>query len=231
MFLKSSQLLIRILSSYTLAVICLSLIFILTWLSTLEQPDKGLYLVQQRYYSAESWFVSPDLDFIPKVKGNSICPPLPSAYLVSCVLTVNLIIGGLIRIKKNRKKWGVILSHFSMVGLLIAGFVSHHYSREGIMLVFEGDVSNYAQSYTEYSIEIAKYENGIKQPPFVIPSKKLMTMSEDDILTVTLPLLDLKLNISEWIPHSSVSHTSIQKEPHPSQKHHCNFTQHYKRSI
>jgi len=213
MVLKFSQFLIRFLSGYTLAVICLSLIFILTWLSTLEQPEKGLYLVQQRYYNADSWFVIPDLDFIPKVKGNSICPPLPSAYLVSSILTINLILGGLIRIKKNRKKWGVILSHFSMIGLLVSGFVSHHYSREGMMLVFEGDITNHAQSYTDYSIEIAEYKNGIKQPPFVIPSEKLMTMSEGKTLTVSFPALNIEANITNWLPHSSASQLSLQGPP------------------
>lgn len=210
MVLKFSKFLVRVLSSYALAVICLSLIFILTWLSTLEQPDKGLYLVQQRYFSAESWFVSPELDFIPKVNGNSICPPLPSAYLISIILTINLVIGGLIRIKKNKKKWGVILSHFSMVGLLFSGFISHHYSREGMMLIYQGDISNYAQSYTDYTIEIAIYHNGLKEPPYVIPSKSLMGLSSNQTLKAKIPSLNLQMDISKWMPHSSISHPSAQ---------------------
>ncbi len=195
---------IRFLSGYWLAVVCLSLLFILTWLSTLEQPEKGLYVVQQRYYSADSWFVSPDLDFIPKIKGNSICPPLPSAYLISIILFINLTLGGLIRIKKNWKRLGIILSHFSIVGLLVAGFVSHHYSKEGIMMVHQGDKSDYAQSYTEFSIEVAKYKNGVKQAPYVIPSHELMNLQKEDVLTVNIAPLDLQLKVSDWLPNAEL---------------------------
>jgi len=205
----------QFLSGYTLAVLCLVMLFVLTWLSTLEQPEKGLYIVQQRYYSASSWFVSPDLDFIPKIRGNSICPPIPSAYLVSVVLFVNLTLGGLIRIRKNWKKWGVILSHFSMVGLLVAGFVSHHYSREGLMLVYEGDQSDYAQSYTEFTIEVAKYKDGVKQAPYVIPSTSLMDMHREGELSAEIPPLGITLEISNWISNAELFASSNTSEiPH-----------------
>ena len=208
------QVVFHFLAGYKLAVVCLSLLFILTWLSTLEQPEKGLYLVQQRYYSADSWFVSPDLDFIPKIKGNSICPPLPSAYLVSIVLFINLTVGGLIRIRKDWKRWGVILAHFSMVGLLVAGFVAHHYSREGLMMIYEGETSDYAQSYTEYSIEVASYKNGVKQAPYVIPASELMNLEKDDSLTAYIEPLDLTINVTDWLPNADLFASNKENVPH-----------------
>lgn len=212
---KKTHPVIRFLAGYSLAVICLALLFLLTWLSTLEQPEKGLYVVQQRYYSAHSWFVSPDLDFIPKIKGNSICPPLPSAYLVSMVLFVNLTLGGIIRIRKNWRRWGVILAHFSMVGLLISGFVAHHYSKEGIMMVFEGDQSDYAQSYTEFTIEVAKYKDGVKQAPYVISSNELMSLEKDSILHADIPPLNLSLTITDWLPNAQLFPSeNLSKMPH-----------------
>jgi len=187
----------RFLAGYKLAVACLSLLFILTWLSTLEQPEKGLYLVQQRYYSADSWFVSPDLDFIPKIKGNSICPPLPSAYLVSIVLFINLTLGGLIRIRKDWKRWGVILAHFSMVGLLVAGFVAHHYSREGLMMIYEGETSDYAQSYTEY-INVTDwlpnadlFASNKENVPHVVKAKELNPIAEANQVACKISLSGL----------------------------------------
>jgi len=209
------QILFRFLAGYKLAVVCLSLLFILTWLSTLEQPEKGLYVVQQRYYSADSWFVSPELDFIPKIKGNSICPPLPSAYLVSIILFINLTLGGLIRIRKDWKRFGVILAHFSMVGLLVAGFVAHHYSKEGIMMLHQGDTSDYAQSYTEFSIEIAKYKDGVKQAPYVIPSSELMSLDKEDSLTAFIEPLDLNIVVTDWLPNAElIPSNNPEKIPH-----------------
>ena len=137
--------LFKFLSGFGVATTCLLLLFVLTWFSTLEQPEKGLYEVQKRYYDAGAWFVMPDLPALPKINGKPIGIPLPGAYLVSAVLFVNLFLGGIIRIRKGWKYAGVIIAHFSMISLLAAGFVSHHFSKEGIMSIYEDDISDYAQ--------------------------------------------------------------------------------------
>ena len=168
--------LFRFFSGYGLAVTCLLLLLILTWLSTLEQPAKGLYEVQKRYYDAEAWFVLPELDWMPKINGKPVSVPLPGAYLVSAVLFVNLFLGGIIRIRKGWRNIGVVISHFSMVSLLIAGFVSHHYSKEGIMAVYQGDTSDFAQSYTEYTIEVAEIIEGEKTRPYVLTAEYLKSL-------------------------------------------------------
>jgi len=72
------------------------------------------------------------------------------------------------------------------------------------MLVFEGDTSDFAQSYTEYSIEVARYENGVKQAPFVIPAKELMGLSKEEELSVSIPSLELNLTVSNWLANSEL---------------------------
>ena len=173
--------LFRFFSGFGLAVTCLLLLLILTWLSTLEQPAKGLYEVQKRYYDAEAWYVVPELDWLPKINGKPVSLPLPGAYLVSAVLFVNLFLGGILRIRKGWKNIGVIISHFSMISLLIAGFVSHHYSKEGIMAVFQGETSDFAQSYTEYTIEVAEIVDGEKEKPYVLPVEHLKSLGRRSI--------------------------------------------------
>ena len=195
--------LFRFFSGYGLAVTCLLLLLILTWLSTLEQPAKGLYEVQKRYYDAEAWFVLPELDWMPKINGKPVSVPLPGAYLVSAVLFVNLFLGGIIRIRKGWRNIGVVISHFSMVSLLIAGFVSHHYSKEGIMAVYQGDTSDFAQSYTEYTIEVAEIIDGEKTRPYVLPAEYLKSLSADQNRTFQLPELGLDLEVSGWMRNSA----------------------------
>ena len=211
---KSSVLvrLFRFFSGYGLAVTCLTLLLILTWLSTLEQPAKGLYEVQKRYYDAEAWYVIPDVPFLtipdkpwlPLIGGKKIVIPLPGAYLVSAVLFVNLFLGGLIRIRKGWRNFGVIIAHFSMVSLLVAGFVSHHYSKEGIMFILQGAQSDYAQSYTDYTIEVAEIVNGEKTKPYVIPSEPLLDLDRDETLKVELPELPFDLEVTDWHRNSVV---------------------------
>lgn len=195
--------LFRFFSGFGLAVTCLLLLLILTWLSTLEQPSKGLYEVQKRYYDAEAWYVVPELDWLPKINGKPVSLPLPGAYLVSAVLFVNLFLGGIIRIRKGWRNIGVVISHFSMVSLLIAGFVSHHYSKEGIMAVYQGDISDFAQSYTEYTIEVAEIVNGEKTRPYVLPTKHLKSLGADQSRVFEIPELNLDLNVSSWMRNSA----------------------------
>jgi len=195
--------LFRFFSGYGLAVACLLLLLVLTWLSTLEQPAKGLYEVQKRYYDAEAWFVIPDLDWIPKINGKPLFIPLPGAYLVSAILFVNLFLGGIIRIRKGWKNIGVVIAHFSMVSLLIAGFVSHHYSKEGIMAVYQGDISDYAQSYTEYTIEVAEIVDGDTTKPYVIPAEHLGSLAADQSRIFKILDLALDLRVSGWMRNSA----------------------------
>ena len=195
--------LFRFFSGFGLAVTCLLLLLILTWLSTLEQPAKGLYEVQKRYYDAEAWYVVPELDWLPKINGKPVSLPLPGAYLVSAVLFVNLSLGGILRIRKGWKNIGVIISHFSMISLLIAGFVSHHYSKEGIMAVYQGDTSDFAQSYTEYTIEVAEIVNGEKEKPYVLPTEHLKNLGADQSRVFEIPELGIELNVSGWMRNSA----------------------------
>lgn len=195
------------LSGYGLAVMCLLLLLLLTWLSTLEQSVKGLYEVQKRYYDAEAWFVIPDLThypWMPEVNGKPLFIPLPGAYLVSAVLFVNLLLGGIVRIRKGLRNIGVIIAHFSMVSLLVAGFVSHHYSKEGIMFILQGDTSDYAQSYTEYTIEVSEIVNGERTEPFVVGAEYLKPLDWDETLDVEFSELPFDIRVSHWMRNSAV---------------------------
>ncbi|BDS06330.1 hypothetical protein NT6N_13700 [Oceaniferula spumae] len=194
----------RFLSGYGLAVTCLLLLLVLTWLSTLEQPFKGLYEVQKRYYDAEAWYVVPDLPWIPQINGKPLFIPLPGAYLVSAVLFVNLFLGGIVRIRKGWKNIGVIISHFSMISLLFAGFVSHKYSKEGIMFVMKGDTSDYAQSYYDYTIEVCEIVDGKRTKPHVVKAEYLKTLESDQTRRVEFPNLPFDIDVTDWMRNSVV---------------------------
>ena len=172
---------------------------------------KGLYEVQKRYYDAEAWYVIPDLPFLylpenlPLIGGQRLIIPLPGAYVVSAVLFINLFLGGLIRIRKGWKYSGVIIAHFSMVSLLVAGFVAHHYSKEGIMFVLQGEKSDFARSYTEYTIEIFEIREGVMGKPYVVPAEPLNVMDPDDKMMVELPELPFDIEVTGWLENCQIS--------------------------
>ena len=71
-----------VLSSYVLSVAVLLLLFLLTFLGTIEQVNEGLFEVQKKYF--ESIFLLQWVGPVPV--------PLPGVYLLLVVLTVNLVV-------------------------------------------------------------------------------------------------------------------------------------------
>ena len=132
-------------AGFEVAIICLLMLFAATFWDP-EQTQVGLYLTLQKYFDMEALFV------IPELHGKIIPLPIPGTFWVSAVLVVNMTLGGLIRARKGWKTAGVLIAHFSMIFLLVAGGVSQ-ISKE-VMHVYQGDRSDYARSYTEPTIEI-----------------------------------------------------------------------------
>ena len=141
---------IQFLAGFKFASILLLLLALLTFFGTLEQVDYGLHLTIHKYFTWKNFIVRPDLDINGKVVP---IPPLPGAYWVSALLFINMLLGGIIKLRKNWKKAGIFLSHLGILLLLLGGFVTHHYSRRGNMALYEGETSNVAQAYHDHVIE------------------------------------------------------------------------------
>lgn len=177
------QKIFRVLAGFEIAVTCLILLFLLTFFSTLEQQWIGLYATIKKYFDYQSFFV------IPRNSHDKVIfLPLPGAYWVMAVLTVNMILGGLIRARKGWKTFGVLVSHFAIIFMMIAGAVSSLSKVEGTMVVTEGEKSDYAQKYNKPSIEVAKFdESGMRKEPLIIPSASLVPLRPADTLTANFP--------------------------------------------
>ena len=91
------------LGSYWLALAMLVNLFLLTWLGTLDQVNKGIYRVQQEYF--ESWWVVTEA---PIWAGVEIPLVLLGGMPTMSLLTIGLVFGGLVRIRKTRRTIGVI---------------------------------------------------------------------------------------------------------------------------
>jgi hypothetical protein len=109
-------------SSLGLATILLLLLGILTWFATLEQVEHGLFATLNKYFDWKQPFLVPDLESL-RINDKLVPIPLPGGYWLCALLLVNLILGGVIRIRKGRKQIGVIIAHFGIIYMLIAGAV------------------------------------------------------------------------------------------------------------
>ncbi len=176
--------LFRFLRSFGLATTVLTLLLLVTFLGTIEQVEHGLYESQKKYF--ESFFV-PSIDVacclramhIP-YQGSFDLPIyiLPGGYLLMVVLGVNILLGGIVRLKKEAvwlaklplrlitgrfselspapRAVGVLIAHLSIVFMLFAGLVSLYFKNDGAMSLREGQTSDEFQSFHNSVIEIER---------------------------------------------------------------------------
>lgn len=138
--------LLRIFSSLGLSAVLLLLLGLLTWLGTLEQVHAGLFEVQKRYFES--------FGLIHRVGAVPI--PLPGGQLVLWTLFANLLVGGMLRLRRGKATIGVLIVHVGIALMLAAGFVKLRYSEEGHTTLFEGQRASTFQSYYRWEIAVVE---------------------------------------------------------------------------
>lgn len=135
---------LRGVSSLALSCTLLVLLGLLTWLGTLEQTRSGLYEVQRKYFES---FV-----LVHEFEGLQL--PLPGANLVMSALFVNLLAGGILRLRRDASTAGILVAHLGIVVLLVSSFVKLHHSTEGHVTLFEGQRAAHYQSYYRHELAV-----------------------------------------------------------------------------
>ncbi len=120
------------------AYACIWLIVLLV-VGTLAQRSIGLYLAQQRYFSA--WFAM----FGPV--------PLPGGRLTMAVVFISLSAYLLQRKTWSWRRTGLLISHIGALLLLVGGFVTAYFSSEGLMMIREGEATNFVSD--DHAMELA----------------------------------------------------------------------------
>tara|TARA_R110002072_G_scaffold46591_1_gene128807 strand:- start:56243 stop:57673 length:1431 start_codon:yes stop_codon:yes gene_type:complete len=200
-------------SSMKLAVVLLVVLGLLTWLGTLAQIDGGLWATQKEYF--ESWGLIAELPLswwgseIPSAKDQWVIKiPLPGAYPVMLLLFLNLLVGGMVRLKWRAKNAGVLITHIGIALLLVAGFVKMEYSYSGGLALYETPTSGpevanrqYESStfvsFHDYELALIK-DAGDTVEERVIPESKLLG-AIDDTVTLTGEGLPFELQLHHYL--------------------------------
>ncbi|MCX5769756.1 MAG: cytochrome c biogenesis protein ResB [Candidatus Hydrogenedentes bacterium] len=143
----------RILSSYELSCVLFLLLFVLTLLGTLYQVEHGLYQAQQKYF-ASFFLIHWLLGVLPI--------PLPGGYLVMGLTFVNLLLGGVVRVRKDWRRLGILLGHVGILMLLAGAFISYQYAQSGSVTLYEGESAGEFSSERDW--EIGVREAGGSEP-------------------------------------------------------------------
>jgi len=157
---------VRFLGSFGLAAALLLCLLALTYLGTMAQATDGLWLAQKRYF--ESWWVIDSLWGIPLV--------LPGGLACMGLLAINLLVGGMLRIRWSTRTAGVLVIHVGIAIMLLAGLVKFELSDEGHLTLYEGQESDEYVSYQRWEVAIWKAAERFQVEEHLIGNEDLRSL-------------------------------------------------------
>ena len=214
----------RLLSGFGLATTLLVILMVETWLATMEQVDAGLHMTLQKYFHFSNWYVRPDAGVFSEKLAGKLLPPLPGGYLVCALLVLNLTLGGIIRMRKGWKTAGVLMSHFGIIFMIVAGGVAQLKEERGVMMLSEKEndafphVADYAEAFTETVVEITEVKDGKPVGPVrFVKDAYYLDLEGEETRTVRLPALPFDLELQAYVqnarPMSTASMAPQRGEP------------------
>ena len=178
-------------ASFGLAVAIFILMFLLILFGTFYQIDHGIYEAQNKYFY--SLFLVHQL--------GPIAIPLPGGYLLMSVLGINLICGGLIRLKNRLRRPGILITHIGVLVLLLSAAVTYHFSDRGSMALFPGEKSDVFESFYEWNIEIGKPASGATLR--LIPDSQLKDLGAGESRTFYAEGLPIEVAVSNYMRNAT----------------------------
>jgi hypothetical protein len=159
---------VRFIGSYGLACVILLFLLLVVLLGTLEQMHKSLYDVQQEYFESACFWVH-----LP----GGISLPLPGGALLLGALFVNLVVGGVLRMRLGWRRIGILIAHLGIVLLLVGSAIESARSDKGYMALREGESGDTFYSHNDWEV-VLREEPGPRAREYVIPYADLQRASD-----------------------------------------------------
>lgn len=188
---------VKIFQSYWLATGTLFLMTLITLFGTYYQVDYGLKAAEDKYF--HSLFLVHQLDL-----GKGTLPlPLPGGLLLMSLLTVNLIVGAIIKVKKRSAGIGMLIAHGGMIMLLLGSLLTHAVAVDGNMALFEGESADKFQSYHEWQLEVIPVnDDGTAETAWVIPDDEFEHLDPDESRTFSNAEIPFSISLTGYRKNS-----------------------------
>jgi hypothetical protein len=199
---------LRFFASFGLAMFCLGGLFVITLLGTLAQADIGLKPAIDKYFS--SWA------FVQDVIG-PLRIALPGGYLLMSLLAANLVVGGFLRMRKDRRRLGVLLTHVGIAMLLVGGAVESLFKQDTNIALVEGESKSEAQAYFDWEFAVLERlpENGADRVrEWVVPAERLSAQGRSGSLRIERPEWSFAVIAESWLPNATPSRVAGVGGPH-----------------
>ncbi len=172
---------IRFCSSLKINVICLLLLYVLTFWGTVAQVNEGLYQSQHRFFES---FVFLAFGFLP----------FPGGQLVMWILFINLICVALTRFLFQWRNIGILVIHFGLLLFFISGYVTLQGAKESFVQLKEGQATNLSTSYHDW--EIAIWDDIPQSDPLKIDRDVISIDFNQLKAGLVVPVAPLNFNLS-----------------------------------
>ncbi len=184
---------VRFLGSFELAFVLLILLGVLTFVGTLEQQHMSLYDVQAKYFESAVlvyWL------------GDTVPIPMLGAYLLLTIFSVNILVGGILRLRKGKATYGILVAHIGIVTLLMGSFVEFQLSRKGMMRIHEGETGSSFHSTQAWETAVRMVNRDGTSREYVIPEKHFDGLADGGSTTYSHPDLPFKLVLTGYAHNS-----------------------------
>ena len=177
-------------TSLRLTVACLCFGLVLVFIGTLAQVDEGLYNAQVRYFKAFFVWWGP-------AGASWTMPVFPAGYLVGTLLLVNLLSAHAKRFKWEKKRTGIIMTHFGVILLLLGQLLTDVLSRESAMRLSEGETKSYSEDF--HRNELVLIDQSGADGDEVISIPETLVAQRGELRHEKLPFT---LRVKEYWPNS-----------------------------
>ncbi len=171
---KVLKLTVDFLASYGFACVIFLFMLLITFLGTIEQTSQGLFEVQRKYFDS-LFTVYWAFDRIPV--------PLPGVYLLLVLFCINLVLGGIIRMRKGKNTFGNLIIHGGMVLMILGGGIKYWFAVDGHMTLAENDTRNEFESYYLWEITLTPLDGAGATTAYVIPDEDFASLKPDQSVT------------------------------------------------
>src|SRR6266446_7523223 len=196
----------KILTSVRLTVWLLGLSVAVVFLGSIAQAPEGLWNAQVR------WFKS--LVVIRHAGDDWWVPPVfPGGHLLGGLLFINLLAAHFKRFHLKFQKFGIQLTHFGIIVLLVGQFITDEKQVESFMGFEEGEARNFTEHHRDAELvflrgkdadmdEAVSFPEDLFKPKGLIWKSKLPAELRHEKLPFTMRVLDFGMNADVLSPDS-----------------------------
>jgi len=194
----------KFLSSLRLTVWLLAISVLLIFLGSLAQVNEGLWNAQARWF--KSWVITTQI-------GEFRIAFFPGGHLLGSLLLVNLLAAHFKRFKFSFEKFGIQLTHFGIIVMIIGQGITDHEQVESFLGFEEGESRNFTEHHRDAELvflhdkdenndEVVSFHEDLFKPSGVLFTSKLPATLKHEKLPFTVRVLEFGMNGDVLSPSS-----------------------------